>query len=317
IQEEMTQFSEDYNDWRQNISDMHAFAQNRAALFVDHIQRSNRYDFPTLESPVVSSAVPGSVLLVPGTSISLRGRRFESTTRIFFNGVESPRVLRISSGRLTVDLPFDTKVIGADVTIRALNPTSGNEGEYSGLLAIEAPVPELLSLSLTKGQSTGNELVLIEGDNFLAGAEVFFGDTRARVLQIDDRSRRTITVLTPPGEGTVDVRVVNTQPDRLESSNTLSFEYEGVALPRFIRADVNTDGSLNISDPVRILSALFLGNNELRCRAAADVDRSGTINLSDAVYALSYLFIQGPSIPAPHPECGEDEINELPCSSSC
>src|SRR6266540_3063389 len=77
----------------------------------------------------------------------------------------------------------------------------------------------------------------------------------------------------------------------------------------FRRGDINGDGSLDIADPVRLLSDLF-GGFDLPCEDAADVDDSGTIDLSDGLRVLGYLF-QGGAAPAPPwPGCGIDPTDD-------
>ena len=43
----------------------------------------------------------------------------------------------------------------------------------------------------------------------------------------------------------------------------------------FVRGDVNTDTSLNLTDPVFILDHLFAGGDEPQCLDAADADDNG------------------------------------------
>lgn len=79
----------------------------------------------------------------------------------------------------------------------------------------------------------------------------------------------------------------------------------GLALgPRFIRADANADGTVDISDGIAILRHLFLGATIPPCRNAIDANDDAKIDLSDASYIFLYLFRGGESIPAPFPECG-------------
>ncbi|MBN1442175.1 MAG: hypothetical protein JXA90_05665 [Planctomycetes bacterium] len=79
----------------------------------------------------------------------------------------------------------------------------------------------------------------------------------------------------------------------------------------FIRGDVDQNGAIELTDPVRILMYLFLdGTSVPGCLDAADVDDSGTIDLSDAVYSLNFLFLGGPLPPLPHPECGVDPTDD-------
>lgn len=86
--------------------------------------------------------------------------------------------------------------------------------------------------------------------------------------------------------------------------------------PSFIRGDANGDGTLDISDPVRIGVFVARGVNELACLAAGDVDDDGLIQLSDVVNLLTYLFSEGIEPSAPYPDCGGDPTSDLECLTS-
>ena len=73
----------------------------------------------------------------------------------------------------------------------------------------------------------------------------------------------------------------------------------------FIRGDANGSSALDISDGIRILGYLFLGNPAtLDCEDAADVDAGGVINIGDAIYLLNFLFTGGNAPKPPFPSCG-------------
>ena len=62
----------------------------------------------------------------------------------------------------------------------------------------------------------------------------------------------------------------------------------------FIRGDVDENGTVQITDGIRILNHLFAGDpSELPCRDAADANDAGDVNISDGVYLLSFLFAGG------------------------
>lgn len=92
----------------------------------------------------------------------------------------------------------------------------------------------------------------------------------------------------------------------------------------FLRGDVGVSGPAgtlpgngkpDITDGIRIISQLFLGNGTVfDCEKAADVDDSGSVNLTDAIYLLNALFLEGPAPTAPFPEAGEDPTpDDLEC----
>jgi hypothetical protein len=75
---------------------------------------------------------------------------------------------------------------------------------------------------------------------------------------------------------------------------------------RFRRGDAGNDGSVDVSDAVRLLLALFAGAEPIACADAADVDDDGALAVNDAAALLGYLF-RGGSPPAfPGARCGED-----------
>ena len=76
---------------------------------------------------------------------------------------------------------------------------------------------------------------------------------------------------------------------------------------RFRRGDANNDATVDMSDPIRVLTLLFLDGDPPDCRSAFDGDDNGEINLADAIFLLGFLFLQGALPPDPGPrECGRD-----------
>ena len=100
------------------------------------------------------------------------------------------------------------------------------------------------------------------------------------------------------------------------ASDLLVSSAEGPGL--FIRADSNSDGTLDISDPVRTLEALFVDGARPLCLKSHDSNDDGVVDLSDAIFSLFFLFQGGVAPGAPFPSCGEDPSEDgLPeCESS-
>jgi subtilisin family serine protease len=99
----------------------------------------------------------------------------------------------------------------------------------------------------------------------------------------------------------------------------------------FNRGDVNDDGVIDISDPVRILGTLFPAppggageppiDDSFLCQDAGDVNDDGIFDIADAIYMLTYIFQQGPEplqpfefdssnnlIPGPDPTTIDDNL---------
>ena len=83
---------------------------------------------------------------------------------------------------------------------------------------------------------------------------------------------------------------------------------------RFLRGDSNSDGNLDVADPVYTLLYIFRDGKTPSCLDTADANDDGAIDVADAVYVLQFLFVEGPVIPPPYPECGIDPtVDELGC----
>ena len=80
---------------------------------------------------------------------------------------------------------------------------------------------------------------------------------------------------------------------------------------KFLRGDANTDGSVDISDPIKTLFYLY-SNAQFSCKETADTNDDGKIDISDVIYTLDFLFKAGPSIKQPYPALGIDETPENP-----
>lgn len=83
----------------------------------------------------------------------------------------------------------------------------------------------------------------------------------------------------------------------------------------FVRGDANSDGSLDLSDPIFELVHLFVGT-PADCLEALDANDDGTVNIADPVHLLTFLFAGGTPPPAPFPACGTDSGPAgLPCDA--
>jgi len=85
---------------------------------------------------------------------------------------------------------------------------------------------------------------------------------------------------------------------------------------RFRRGDANSDGEVNIADPIRILGALFLGTDPIACEDRGDTNDDGFLNLTDAIYLLNHLFNGDAAPPPPYPDPGDDPTaDDLACAA--
>ncbi|MFQ5653811.1 MAG: hypothetical protein ACE5GW_03655 [Planctomycetota bacterium] len=81
--------------------------------------------------------------------------------------------------------------------------------------------------------------------------------------------------------------------------------------PEFVRGDGNSDGGIDISDPIWNLTYQFSMGQSV-CLDAQDVNDSGAIDLADPVFNLTFIFNSGPQPPSPYPLCGVDPTDTDP-----
>jgi hypothetical protein len=79
----------------------------------------------------------------------------------------------------------------------------------------------------------------------------------------------------------------------------------------FLRGDCNGDGTVTISDPIRLLLASFAGGT-VPCLSACDADGNGSASgVTDTIHVLRHLFSGGPPPASPYPLCGAPGASDL------
>lgn len=72
----------------------------------------------------------------------------------------------------------------------------------------------------------------------------------------------------------------------------------------FIRGDSNSDGKVSVADAKYIANYVFRGGERPECLESADVNVDGSINLSDVLRLLLFLVLDGEPPAAPYPNPG-------------
>jgi hypothetical protein len=80
----------------------------------------------------------------------------------------------------------------------------------------------------------------------------------------------------------------------------------GTAEPRFIRGEVDQNGTVGLTDAIVTLNYLFLSGAAPACLDAADANDDGKVDITDPIYLLKHLFLSGTAPPAPYPLAGPD-----------
>lgn len=73
----------------------------------------------------------------------------------------------------------------------------------------------------------------------------------------------------------------------------------------FVRGDMDMDGIVDFADGIQALLVLFAGQST-NCLESLDVDDDGKLTLSDPIRILSHVLDAGPAPESPYPEFGPD-----------
>ena len=184
--------------------------------------------------PVISSVEPTQGSYKGGTNVTITGTGFADRVEVYFGG-QMATILEKSETRLVVRTPGITLAMMEDqrtVDVQVINLTDyGSAFLRNGFtyLRVEGE-PVILGISPDRGTTLGGTKVVITGENFRNGCEVFFGTTRAAAVTYEGPTR--LTVITPPHtKGSVDVAVRNPAPDYSEAILANGFTFEETVAP--------------------------------------------------------------------------------------
>ena len=313
IQQELSLVGANRGQWDRNIATMNTFLANRNGSFISHVRSEARLMPPPDMTPTIRSVTPSEIVNTGDVIVRVRGVRLVRNIEIFFNGIQAEVINYhgIISG-VSVRVPFDGALVGP-VTVRARNPDADVESEeIEGLFTVNLQPPLVTGIQPATGPASGGQTVFLSGGYFQEGVTVMFGDQEAPTVQRfgpGGDSTVLLQVITPPGQGEVEVRAVNTIPGRVESVDSVIFTYENT--DGYIRGDADAGGDVNLTDAVQLLNFLFSGGSMPACEAAADTNRSGSLDMTDAIQILNFLFLGADNLPAPFPDCGQDPLGEL------
>ncbi len=259
--------------------------------------------FEYISVPVrVDACTPECGPVGGGNEVYIIGDGFAESSVVVLFGVSVADIVSATAREIVVLAPPGT----GSVAIAVYNP----DGQYA-----IAPVqyvyttdcrPAIESIEPASGPEEGGTAVTISGRNLSPlpdVTQVMFG-TGSAVIVAGGTSRE-VTVLTPPGSGTVDLLYVNPDGSFVMLPNAFRYGADIPADPLFLRGDANRDGKLDVADAIKILSYLF-SSDTLKCLDAADVNDDGKIDIADAIRLLTTLFGGGAALPPPYASPGVD-----------
>jgi hypothetical protein len=120
----------------------------------------------------------------------------------------------------------------------------------------------------------------------------------------------------PPVENLVVVDI----PGPTQSADTEVLDGIVTLVPglQLVRGDANGNGSIQpLADAIATLTYLFVSGTSVTCLDALDCNDDASVNLADPILLLSWGFAMGLPLPAPFPDCGVDPtVDLLSCDAS-
>ncbi|OME91639.1 IPT/TIG domain-containing protein [Paenibacillus lautus] len=170
---------------------------------------SNGYKYveQVFPAPTISGMSPSSGLVTGNNVIEINGSNFVSGATAQFGTTEVPATF-VRSTLLRAKVPAASSA--GSVDIKVTNPDGQVAVLSNGYKYVEQvfPAPTISSLSPSSGLVTGNNLIDINGSNFVSGATAQFGTTEVPATFVRSTLLR-VKVPAASSAGSVDIKVTN------------------------------------------------------------------------------------------------------------
>jgi hypothetical protein len=212
------------------------------------------YDATGAARPEVFIAQPAQGSTFGGDPVNVIGTRFQAGARTYFCDRPAQHQAAVGMSQLSVLSPAHAP--GA-CTVTVVNP-DGLTGDRAEAFDFVSPAPVVTGVIPGTGPKAGGIDVVVQGNNFVAGATVRFGLATSPQVVVADA--HTLTARLPANNvGTVSVTVIN--PGAQQQSGTLADAFHYVeqvsGVPPTIADIFPGSGPLQGGTPVRILGEHF------------------------------------------------------------
>ena len=179
-------------------------------------------DFDLTEpAPTVTTISPTSGPSAGGIIVTITGTNFTGATAVEFGSTSATSYTVVSPNQITATSPAGTGTV--DITV---STPGGTSVKSTADQFTYRPPPAVTSISPKSGPPAGGTTVTISGTNFVTGDTVSFGLVTAIVPVTLTATQ--ISVVSPPGTGTVDVTVVD--PNGISSATSAADKFTYLAV---------------------------------------------------------------------------------------
>src|SRR5229473_628955 len=165
----------------------------------------------TMQGPRVTGINSNSGPAAGGTSVTITGSNFTNTTSVSFGTTAAASFTITSDTQITAVSPAGNGTVDVTVTTPGGISAVSTADQFTYI-----PLPSVKSVTPTSGPTTGGTTVTITGSNLTSATSVSFGSTATSNFIVDSDTQ--ITVVSPAGNGTVDVTV--TTPEGTSTAST-------------------------------------------------------------------------------------------------
>jgi len=176
---------------------------------------ASNLSYEYVDAPTISSVSPTQGGTAGGTTVTVNGSSFTSTTEVYFDGTPAASFTVVSATQLTVVTPAGTT--GAvDVVVENPGGSATTVGAFT-----YGPTPTLNGISRSYGPVDGGVAIGLGGSNFVAGATtVSFGGTAATYVSV---SSAILLIVGVPAHVAGAVAVTATTANGTSNSRTFNY----------------------------------------------------------------------------------------------
>ncbi|AYB41874.1 IPT/TIG domain-containing protein [Paenibacillus lautus] len=195
--------------------------QNINVTYKDYAGAPHQFSVPhpiikvSYPAPEITSVVEDRGGIDGGENVVITGKNFRPNPTVLFGSNSATNIQYIDATKLIVTAP---KGVQGDVTVKVTN----TDGQYATTTYKYVANPSVTSITPNIGPLAGGTRVVINGDYFLTGAEVKFGDLVGTVVSTTSKQ---IVVNTPPSAIAQTVDVIITNPDATSVTAEQAYSY--------------------------------------------------------------------------------------------
>ncbi len=162
-------------------------------------------------APAVTNVVPSSGTANGGNLVTITGTGFTGATAVDFGTMPAAIVISVTPTAIEAVTPASAVFGAVDVTVTTMNggTSATSPADQFFYFSPGAVAPRVTSISPSFGAPTGGNVVTITGSGFGVNTsnplQVFFGANQATDVTVVNST--TVTAVSPPGTGTVNVTV--------------------------------------------------------------------------------------------------------------